>query len=493
MKLKYLIPFLVCLVIIRIGIILHLDLIPDEAYYWSWSRHLQGGYFDHPPMVALLIHISTWLGSHTEFWVRLPAFSLGLGLSLIAFIFGREFFEGKNAGYEAVFWINVILIFALGFIVITPDTPLVFFSALTLLFFQRAIFQNRKLYWYASGLALGCGLMSKYTAILLIPCLLLFLGFSNRYRFWLRQKEPFLSLILAIFVFSPVLIWNAQHGWNSFKFQLSHGFSGNPSQGFLNAFEFFGSQILVMTPFVFAALYVASYYGYRIWVTEKNDRWLFLFTFSVPIFLFFFMVSFKNKVEGNWPVLAYFPAIMALSGVSSRMKKNFYSFKTAHHALNRWAVITASILVMGTHLQAGISVLPLTPKQDLALKRAAGWKLLGQYVGTHFHSPTNPKGTFIFSHRHNIVGELAFYLPGQPETYRSHGTRRYSFLGNLDHLIGQDGLYVLQDGSDELNEFQHHFRSVVELSPLIIHAKGHIIRTFRLFRCRFYQGGLIEV
>ena len=110
-----------------------------------------------------------------------------------------------------------------------------------------------------------------------------------------------------------------------------------------------------------------------------------------------------------------------------------------------------------------------------------------------FHDFNENSVPFVFAHRHNIAGEISFYLPGKPQVYRSHGRLRYSFLGNIDHLIGKNAIYVVQVGRGEIEEFKKHFDSVDEIPSLPIVVDGKLLRTFRLFRCFNYKGGLIEL
>ena len=126
-----LILFLTLVSAIRLFIIQNQELAPDEAYYWDWSRHLQWSFYDHPPMVAVFIYLSTWLGGHSEFFVRLTAVLSVAGISVIAYILGRDLYDSERAGYYSVLWLNVLPLVSLGAIVITPDTPQALFFVLT--------------------------------------------------------------------------------------------------------------------------------------------------------------------------------------------------------------------------------------------------------------------------------------------------------------------------------------------------------------------------
>lgn len=486
--------FLTAATIFRLCFAASLELTPDEAYYWGWSRHLQGGYFDHPPMVAAWIALTTWVGGSSELFVRLAAVIPGLGLSLIAYFLGRDLFQSEKAGYYGALWLNLILIISLGSVIITPDTPLIFFYALTLYFLFQAIFNDKPRFWYFAGLSLGCSLLSKYTGILAVPCLALFLIFSYRHKRLLRQKEPYLALAIAGLVFSPTIIWNASNHWISLKFQFSHGLAGKQVDSLNSFLEYLGVQALVVGPFVFAVIAMAMVYCYKFWVEEREDRFLFLLAFSLPIYLFFLLVSFKSKVEGNWPAIAYFPAALALAGLYvTRGGREKAASGKAFCFVKRAAAVTGVLLVVAAHLQGMFRVIPLPLKSDIFAKRAYGWERLGQYAGQFLRSSGSSPETFVFADRHQIVSELSFYLPGQPQTYRVHGLKRYSYLGDLNRLRGKNGLYVFVEGRGNLALVESHFDSVKELQPLPIKLKGQLVKTFRLFLCKNYKGGLVEI
>ena len=261
-----------------------------------------------------------------------------------------------------------------------------------------------------------------------------------------------------------------------------------PSQKCIRFFEYLGGQFLIVTPIVFVGLAASMGFCYYLWVREKDDRLLFLFCFSAPILLFFGIVSFKSKVEGNWPVIAYIPAILAMVGFEAKYRdRGQLGFLLRF--IKKWTLTSAIAIFLAVHLQA---IWRIAPLPDPSLKRAYGWKLLGNHAGRFLHNYGGSAMNFVFAKRHGIAGETAFYIPGQPETYLINGGRRYSFLGNLDRLAGKNGLYIVQADRGEMEEIIRYFDRVEELPSLPIVADGRVFRTFRMFRCLNYKGGLIE-
>ena len=194
------------------------ELIPEEAYYWLYARNLDWGYLDHPPMVAWLIWIGTSLFGHTEFGVRAGA--------LLCWLLAAGFlFELSCRLYSrSVAWLSVGLFAVLPYFIsigftISPDSPLVLCWIAALCFLERALLGGKRLAWYAVGLSVGAGLLSKYTIVLLGPATLLFCWAVPSLRHWFRRLEPYLAGLIALAAFSPVLYWNSQHDWASFAFQ----------------------------------------------------------------------------------------------------------------------------------------------------------------------------------------------------------------------------------------------------------------------------------
>src|SRR5262245_47600538 len=96
----------------------------DEAYYWMWSKHLGGGYYDHPPMVAIVIRLGTLIAGDTELGVRLVSILLALPMSWAIYQATAALFGGKRVAASATILLNITLMAAVGTLIVTPDAPL---------------------------------------------------------------------------------------------------------------------------------------------------------------------------------------------------------------------------------------------------------------------------------------------------------------------------------------------------------------------------------
>jgi dolichol-phosphate mannosyltransferase len=212
------------------------DLLPEEAYYWNYAQHPALSYLDHPPMVAWLIGLGTAVFGDTEFGVRFGAFLCWFVTAGFCFALARDLFDKGTALVTVMLAAVLPFFFLFGFFA-TPDAPLTACWAGALFFLQRALLAGRAGAWWGAAICIGLGMLSKYTIVLLVPATLAFILLDRPSRRWLLRPEPYLAAILVGLLFSPVILWNQQHGWASFLFQSVHR---------LNAQGRFGLPMLVV-------------------------------------------------------------------------------------------------------------------------------------------------------------------------------------------------------------------------------------------------------
>ncbi|MEO6947694.1 MAG: glycosyltransferase family 39 protein, partial [Nitrobacter sp.] len=221
----------------------------DEAYYWTWSKHLAGGYYDHPPMVAIVIRLGTMIAGDTEFGVRLVSILLALPMSFAVYRATLLLFDSARAAASATVLLNVMLMVAAGTLIVTPDAPLMAASSVVLLCLAELLVTGRGAWWLAVGATVGAALVSKYTALFFGPVILIWLLVVPELRRWLKSPWPYLGGLVALAIFSPVLIWNADHHWVSFAKQFGRA----RVDGFTLRYiiELIPTQIAFATPLVF--------------------------------------------------------------------------------------------------------------------------------------------------------------------------------------------------------------------------------------------------
>ncbi len=235
------------------------QLLPDEAYHWTWSTHLDLSYLDHPPLTGWAIWLSTALLGKNELAVR--AFAWIAGLATVGFLygFGRDLY-GRSVGLRTALLAACLpFYFAVG-VVMMPDSLQFACWAGALYFASRAVLRGHGWAWLALGVCLGLGVLAKYTIGLVGIAVVLFVVLDPRSRRWLRRPEPYLGALIALLLLSPVLVWNADHDWASFSFQTTRRFQRSLRAGLL-FLPLHG--MLLLTPTAFAAAVWSLWPGRR--------------------------------------------------------------------------------------------------------------------------------------------------------------------------------------------------------------------------------------
>lgn len=359
---RWALPALAAITLLRLALAATLPLTPDEAYYFLWAQHLQPGYYDHPPMVALWIKAGTWLCGPTPLGIRLLGpLSAALG-SVLLWDAAERLAPGR--GLVAALLLNATLMIGVGSIIITPDTPLLFFWTIGLWACVRLATREHPGWWLVLGLAAGGMLLSKYTAVLFIAAVFLWLVTSRQGRARLATPWPWLAIVLAALLFAPNIAWNATHGWVSYLKQGGREAQFDPSR----AAQFFGEliagQTFLATPLI-AVLAVAGLWHLRR-DPAPGPRLLLWLTLVPGAVMLAHVLS--DRVQGNWVAILYPSACLAaalLPGTTLR--------RWGKAALGLGFFITAL-----AYVQALAAPIPLPARVDTAGNQLAGWRALAQ-------------------------------------------------------------------------------------------------------------------
>jgi hypothetical protein len=266
-------------------------LLDDEAYYWVYSKFLSWGYFDHPPMVAVLIKIGYAL-FHNELGVRL----LFVLLNVLTLVLIETIIDKKNIFLFYVIVLSLAVLQVSGFSAV-PDTPLIFFTALFFWCYKRFVKDASLQNSFILGLVTAGLLYSKYHAVLIIFFVLL----SNLKL--LSRYQTYIAALTALLLFSPHLWWQYQHQWVSFRYHL---FESNVNPYKISyTLEYLAGQILLAGPIAGVFLLPAAFL-YR--TKDVFERGLKLTL--AGIYIFFLLSSFRGKVEANWTSPSIVPLII---------------------------------------------------------------------------------------------------------------------------------------------------------------------------------------
>jgi 4-amino-4-deoxy-L-arabinose transferase-like glycosyltransferase len=476
------------LLIFRVALAASSNLSEDEAYYWLWSTHLAAGYYDHPPMIAYWIRAGTSLFGQTAFGVRFAGLTATLAGSYLIYLTSFSLFRNGLAALTAALWLNATLLFNAAAIIATPDTPLAFFTALTLFALAKLMETGRGSWWYLVGAALGLAFMSKYTAVLLLPGVFLWMVASPEGRRWFGRPEPYIGALIALLLIAPVFYWNYAHDWVSFAKQAGHGIKDKPASAILSVAELLGGQAGLATPIIFAFSLFGSFYTLLRGCRRGDPRWLFLGAMTAPLFAFFFIHAAGQKIQANWPGLVYPAAVLAAvhSIFALAKERGLSRWIGASFRLAPWAGMAFTLVAF---LQLGFGAFPIEAKKD-PTSRLKGWAKLGADIEALERSQ-GAIGTL--TDRYAITGELAFYRPVERPVLQTGERIRYANLPAPDEAKLRRGpmLFIVRKGSDASQAAQF-FETSRFLQTLVREGGFHPRDAYDVYLMTRYRGGLFD-
>lgn len=486
--------FLLITTALRLPLLKAIDLVPDEAYYWDWSRHLALGYYDQGPFIAYLIRLTTAIFGTTEFGVRIGVCLLTAGTLFYVYQLALLFFS-PQVGFLTLFLLALSPLVAVGSQIATYDPPLVFFWTLALLLIAKALFvysplsyQQRRA-WLTAGIACGFGLLSKHTILLLPASLLLYFLLTPSHRFWLKRWEPYAALSIMLAMYGGVLWWNAQHHWWTFLhlFFLVHHHGGNPLRRFS---DFLASQALFIGPVIFLGSLGASMGALR---PNAPLQQRFLALTGLPSLLLFCLLAFKTKVQANWVPFAYPSLCLLWIGRLCSIEKRYRPFNNTLW-LSTAAVSTAflTLLLFFPRLRQAVGI-RIPPKSDIT-NTAFGWRTLAKKV-QQIRADMERHGhkVFISGNGYQYIALMAFYLPDHPPTYDLFLHYRLdmyaAYVQQLKRHLGEDSIFINAGKANDA-DLRKVFTRVQWLPPVHLYRRplySRPIATIYLAKCYGYR------
>lgn len=297
------------------------ELIFDEAYYWYYAQKMAWGYFDHPPMVALLIKSGSLFFSG-ELGVRFVSCILSAGIYVILWFLIDNPEKKKYIIHYFVLVLSMTLMHAYGFLTL-PDTPLLFFTALFLLVYKKFLEGPSFVLAIILGLVMAALMYSKYHAVLVIFFVLL----SNLRL--VTNRYAWLAVIVSLVSYIPHFVWLMDNDFVSIKYHLferpnrAYEFGDFTLGFFVNLIALFGLTF----PWIYRALFK----------TKRSDKFNNALLFLIYGFIiFFFISSFNRRIQTQWLIVISIPMIVIVYNQLLRDKvtrKWIFIFGTANIAI----------------------------------------------------------------------------------------------------------------------------------------------------------------
>jgi 4-amino-4-deoxy-L-arabinose transferase-like glycosyltransferase len=281
-----------------------LDLRTDEAYYWTWSKESVLSFLDHPPMIAWFIRFGTAIFGDTNFGVRFAGLLAMPVTQLLLADIVRRVTHDVRAVLIAMLMMEAALYYGLLMAKVSPDVALIPFATAMVWALVRLTESGDPRWWLAAGVFAGLSLLSKFTAALLLPAVAAFMLVPPWRARWLRSLYPWAAALIAFALFLPVVIWNMQHDWVSFRFQFVRA-AATHEWSLRTLGEFIGLQFglvgFILLPVVLTGIALTAWRGYR-----RMDAVAILLSTAVIVpFVYFLWKSLSLRVGDTWPMFMW--------------------------------------------------------------------------------------------------------------------------------------------------------------------------------------------
>ena len=433
------------LTLYRLWFMTQMELVPDEGYYWLWSKHPAWSYRDKGPAVAWVIWLGTALFGHTVVGIRFFAVVLSSGTGVLMFLLARRLYDDRTALWSLLV-AAVIPMLAVGSILMTIDSLSVLFWAWAALIFWKAIHRDNLADWFWLGLAIGAGFLAKFTNGVQLVCIGFFLLWSKEHRPLLFTRKMW--VMGAAFAVSslPILIWNMQTGWVHYlalhtRSGVDKSFQVHP----LELLTFLGGQFGVISPLICAAMVTAMVA--LLWKRQADVRVRFLMSQFLPLYALFAFFSLNKAGQLNWtsPALItgiIFTVVYWREVVAARPVWRRGVWAAFVVALVMTAVMhdTDPLMKAARRITDSMHWRPIPDP----LRRAQGWKDFAAHVQA---ARDKNHANLLIADNYGDASMLSFYLADQPTTYllpQPYGATQFTLWPGYTVTTNTSALFIAE-------------------------------------------------
>jgi hypothetical protein len=454
-----------------------LPILPDESYYFQWSRHLDASYFSKGPAVAYTIWAGTALFGANNLGVRFFAVMLSAGTAWQMFLLARRWFD-ETTGLIAVLVTNVVPIYALGAVVMTIDPLSAFFWIWAANLFSSAIQRDRLLDWALTGFAVGSGFLAKYLNALELVAFLAFLLVMPARRALLTRPGFWVMLVVAIVCTTPVLWWNHHNGWVSASALSNRGKLNEPFTLHFDTFrDFIGLQMLVISPWIFLGLLssalIATILALRRKAAEQREGEILLLILFLPVFLMYAVLAWHLRCEPNWPAVSYLTLIVIMA---SQWRKIFLVRGTGQ----AYIVFAFVFAWLQTLIMHDTEFLPLPQKLD-PMGRVTGWTEIAQHLEA---LKKEQHADVLIADAYKEASIFSFHLPDHEFIYALRNVpkaNQYDFWPSYTDAHPQRALWIT--GEPGPGALRKDFNTITFLEHIVVSFRGKPFREYDVYLC----------
>ncbi|WP_345991458.1 glycosyltransferase family 39 protein [Sulfurimonas sp. HSL-1716] len=464
--------FIASVAVIRLLLSAHVGLGVDEAHYVLYGLNLNWSYFDHPPLVGWTEAFFTSIFGVNEFGARIGAVLIGFFTSLFVYKLIYEISKSSSTAFFAVLALHASFLFNALFIMLLPDTFL-FLLVIPIIFTVVKVEKTGSLSsWIQLGILLGLGGLAKYTAVLFIIPIILYVLIKRRWDMIFTFKIiP--AVFIALVLISPVIYWNIEHDWISFTYQSGHvvGESRIDWKGFFGSIAAqFGAYNPLLFPVAFFGLYKA--------LKSKDDTIFLSGLFGLVLISFFTYASLHKPALPHWSALFYLLFIPMGTYYMLELANGYKKYLRAAV----WFGLVVSALA---YAELGFKMIPLPDYQSLH-RDIYGWDTI-----------LKEANGFVKDKEKDAIAVTNWTLASRAIFYdQKYKSKVYLIDDRYDQFdIWQKGSPI---GKNLVIIDTHFFHkdiskymkcdSIVEDKSFDIMLNSHKVNTVNLFTCKNYQG-----
>ena len=449
----------------------HFPITFDEAQYWDWSTNWGMGYFSKPPMIAWLIGLFGTYCGDSVFCVKLGAPIMHACTALVVYLLALRLADFLTASWSAVIYLLLPGI-AISSAFMSADVPLMFFWALSLLWFVRATQDGSEINWIIFGLICGLGLMSKYTMVLFAACILYYMLIEKSARSYFIQFGFWSAAVAALVTFSPNILWNFFNDFVSFAHVNENVLAeGDLQLDVMQMLEFIGAQIILFGP-IMIGFFVYCCVPKKHALLNKLDGKL-LIAFSLPVLLIAIVVSLVAEAQGHWAAPAYIAATIIAT----------------HYCLNQnkqvWLVASVGISIV---LSVGFLNAPWVQQRfEISLNPFERFTKWNNLVVPASKALRQYPGALLVADERKSLTALQYQLRYEGKPYpvfkwnpKRTITDHYDMTMNVGDYVGYDMIFISRSRSlgDHLTPYFTYGRVIDEMQTKKDHFTVHYMENF---------------
>ena len=481
--------------IFRITIAVFLPLLPDEAYYWTWSQNLDFSYYDQGPGVAVWIWFFVSLFENSLLALKLACI---LASSVTLFFLILSSFELNISRSSR--WILLLLgVFIPGFfwgsLVIMHDSVLLLFWSIAIYAVLRYLRTNSIFDFCFVFFCLGLGTLSKHTMVLFAISLILFVTFTKEQRKIFTQPRLLLGLVVGFLVISPMIYWNILHDWDQVEAILNLRSSGGQQSERITTASYISGLLLTISPIIGIALYSNPIYLFLSKQNFQRTKIYFLNWLTITPFLFFLLLSLKREIQANWVFPSLLSGILLISFSWDLISKSLSNNKSK---------VYKNILIAGLSIAVLMNVSVFFGKEiSTAIRGKVEPYFTPQYRFAGFEEAiseikkfqeTNAKDYELISNKYQDSSIASWYLKDNPfvPSLNLLQKNQFSYFPSI-RKGGNYLLFHIQENTCEKSfviykpSLEYMFDKVEEFPEQDIVVDGYVVKRFQVWKLTNFQ------